>query len=415
MGTEPKYYLLDLFKMAVDAASPHHNLEKYLPKNRSGKAIVIGAGKAAASMARAFENHWQGETTGLVVVPYGHDEKCEKIKIIEASHPTPDQNSQIASGKILELTNALSKEDKVIVLLSGGGSSLLSLPSGEIDFSEKQQINKALLKSGATINEINCVRKHLSAIKGGKLAAYCHPAKIFTYAISDVMGDDPSVIASGPTVGDPTTSSDAINILEKYKITNNVMQWLNDPASETIKPGDPLLNNSTYKIIFKAKDMLDLIEEKAKNDGFHCINLGEQNGEARELAKSHAILIKSKIISKPTLIISGGETTVTVRGNGRGGRNCEYLLALAIALEEHNNIYALAADTDGIDGMEDNAGAIISPDTLMRAGELNLSLPEMLDNNDSYSAFKILGDLITTGPTRTNVNDFRAILVMPES
>lgn len=414
MELEPNKFLLDLFKMAVDAASPHHNLEKHLPENRGGKAIVIGAGKAAAAMARVFEDHWRGDLKGLVVVPYGHGDKCEKIEIIEASHPTPDQNSQAATRKILALTKGLSAEDKVYILLSGGGSSLLSLPAGNIDFSEKQLINKALLKSGATINEINCVRKHLSAIKGGKLAKHCYPAKIYSYAISDVMGDDPSVIASGPTVGDPTTSSDALNILEKYKIPNTVKKWLSEPASETIKPDDPLVKNSHYKIIYSAHDMLSLIEDKAKQEGFDYINLGEHDGEARELAINHAELIKSKNISKPTLIFSGGETTVTVKGNGRGGRNCEYLLSLAIALSEQQNIYALAADTDGIDGMEDNAGAIITPDTLMRAEGLNLSLPDMLDNNDSYSAFKMLGDLITTGPTRTNINDLRAILILPE-
>jgi len=414
MEIDPKKFLLDLFKTAVDAASPHLNLKKHLPINRNGKAIVIGAGKAAAAMARTVENHWQGEINGLVVVPYDHDENCKNITVIEAAHPTPDENSQVASRQILKLTENLTENDQVFVLLSGGGSSLLSMPAGEIDFSEKREINKALLRSGATINEINCVRKHLSAIKGGKLATHCHPATLHTFAISDVMGDDPSVIASGPTVGDPTTSSDAVKILEKYNIPNNVLQWLNEPSSETVRPGDPRLEKTNYKIIFSAKDMLALIEEKQKINGFDCINLREQCGEARELAKTHAALIKSKIISKPTVFISGGETTVTVNGKGRGGRNCEYLLALAIALDGHKNIYALAADTDGIDGMEDNAGAIITPDTLIRAKELNISLPDMLDDNDSYSAFKKLGDLITTGPTRTNVNDFRAILVMPE-
>lgn len=413
MILEPKKFLRHCFDEAVRAANPHQILASYLPDDKSSPAIVIGAGKAAASMAATFERHWQGDISGAVITPYSHSEHCEHIEVIEASHPIPDEASMKAANYVLSLTENLEEEDQVYVLLSGGGSSLMCLPAQGIRFNEKQKINKSLLKSGADIIEINTVRKHLSAIKGGQLAAHCQPAQVNTLCISDVVGDDPSVIASGPTVADPTTSGEAIKILEKYSIEvpKTVRDWLSCSASETPKT----ILNSTYTIIGSANIALKRIEALCADSDIDCINLGELQGDARLLGHNHAQLTKEMKVSKPTLVISGGETTVTVKGNGRGGRDSEYLLSFALTLGEIQNVYALAADTDGIDGSEDNAGALMTPDTLQRANTINLNLPDMLDNNDSYSAFQALNDLIITGPTKTNVNDFRAILVLPKN
>ena len=417
MTIDPKVFLRESLGVALQAAMPINNLPLHLPSDRSKAAIIIGAGKAAASMAAAFENNWHGPISGLVVTPYGHTEICNYIEIIEAAHPTPDHMSIKAAEKILALTTNLSPKDQVFVLLSGGGSSLLTYPPEQVSFEEKQAINKALLKSGADINEINTVRKHLSNIKGGRLTAHCFPAEVHTYAISDVMGDDPSVIASGPTIADNTTSKDAERILNQYNIEtpNSVTDWLNNPASESIKPDNPVLNNSNFTIISNATDALIAAQSYAKNSGIQCLNLGELKGDAVELGKDHAALVLQKKPKEPLLIISGGETTVKVKGNGKGGRNTEYLLSLAIVLKGQRKIYALAADTDGIDGTEDNAGAYIDVTTIDRANSLNIDLNRMLDNNDSYSAFQTLDDLIITGPTRTNVNDYRAILIMPDN
>ena len=414
MDFDAKNFILSCLDVAVEAASAHKTLSAHLPADNKSPAIVISAGKAGASMAAAFENCWKGQIKGLAVAPYYHGEYLKHLELIEASHPIPDHMSVTASKKVFDLASNLSEEDTVFVLLSGGSSSLLSYPAGQFDFSEKQKINSLLLRSGADINEINCIRKHLSAIKGGRLAAHCHPAKLYTLAISDVVGDDPSVIGSGPTVADPTTSRDAIEILKKYDISTSgtVRHWLESPQSETLKDDFECTN---YKIIASATTMLNEVAQFAKKSNIDVINLGELDGNARELGLETANYLKTIKPTKPTLVISGGETTVKVRGNGRGGRNGEYLLSLGLSLNDDGNIYALAADTDGIDGSEDNAGAIITPDTLRRAKELGLDLGTMLNNNDSYSAFSKLADLIITGPTRTNVNDFRAALIMPEN
>jgi hydroxypyruvate reductase len=416
---KPDDFLLSLFDTAVNAASPHQTLPNFLPANSNRKAIVIGAGKAAASMAQSIEQHWQGELSGIVVTRYGHDLPCNKIEVVQASHPVPDNVGEKTAQRILDLVSTLTKDDLVICLISGGGSSLLALPAIGISLTDKQNINKALLRSGAAIDEMNCVRKHLSAIKGGKLAAACHPAQVITYAISDVPGDEATVIASGPTVADPTKSADALAILKRYQIAvpDNVATWLNSSAAETIKPGDKLLDGCEYHLITTPKAALTAAINRAEKSGLSVLSLGDQvEGEASEVAKEHADLVRTIIngeheIKPPCVILSGGETTVTLKGNGRGGRNAEYLLSLANCLQGTPNVYALAADTDGIDGSEDNAGAMLSPDTWQRAAGLNIDPAAMLANNDGYSFFNQLDDLIITGPTRTNVNDFRAIFI----
>lgn len=438
MPFDPQNLLTGLFHVAVAAADPKKVLPGFLDKilkdqlannqstNKSnGKVIVIGAGKAAAAMAVTLENHWEenfvkeSHLSGLVVTAYGHGVPCHQIEVIEAAHPVPDRNSEIAAQRILNLVSGLYENDLVICLLSGGGSSLLALPAPGITLGDKQQINQALLKSGADIHEINCVRKHLSAIKGGRLAAACTPAKLVTFAISDVPGDDPAVIASCPTEADLTTSEQALGILKKYQITisDNVSQWLKSPKSET--PKKPY-ESSVFQIIATAKQSLKAAAAQAEEMGLKALILGDDiTGESRQLAQSHAELITQVLeqgqpIKAPCVLLSGGETTVKVRGNGRGGRNTEYLLSLAMRLQGRANVYALAADTDGIDGLGDNAGAVLSPNSWLKADKLGLNAVKILENNDSYSFFEALEGLVVTGPTQTNVNDFRAILVLPE-
>lgn len=423
MYIDPEQFLTSLFEHAVDAALPAGKLAQYLPANKTGKAIVIGAGKAAASMAQELEKVWQGELTGLVVTRYGHTATCQRIEVIEAAHPVPDSAGREVATRIFNLVTGLTADDVVICLLSGGGSALLSLPAAGISLDDKQTINKALLKSGAAIDEINCVRKHLSAIKGGRLAKATAPAKLITLAISDVPGDADTVIASGPTVSDPTTRHDACAILERYDIAvpSNVLAWLHSEDSETVKAGDSCLANSEFHIIATPQSALEAVAREAVNIGIPCHILSDCiEGESREVAKVHAALAKqiadkSQPFSPPCVIISGGETTVTVKGNGRGGRNSEFLLSLFQELQGHSQIYALAADTDGIDGIEDNAGAFILPKHFKLSQKLALKAQDYLDNNDSYNFFNPLHSLLVTGPTLTNVNDFRAILVLPES
>ncbi|SFC68862.1 glycerate kinase type-2 family protein [Pseudoalteromonas denitrificans] len=420
MIIKPEDFLINLFDMAVQAVLPKDVLANYLPNDTNKPVIVIGAGKAAASMAGALEQHWQGPLSGLVIAPYGHSHSCEHINVIEAAHPVPDETGQEVTKRILQLVKNLTKSDLVICLISGGGSSLLSLPAPSINFSDKKVITKALLKSGANINEINCVRKHLSAIKGGQLAQACFPATIHTYAISDVPNDEASTIASGPTVADPTTSDQALKILIKYKINipDNVRNWLNNPQSETLKEDHPAFINNKFTLIATAKGALNAAQIKAKSAGLNTLVLGDEiEGESKEIAREHAalslnIVKNNQPIPTPCIILSGGETTVTVKGNGRGGRNAEFLLSLAIALQHNKNIYALAADTDGIDGSENNAGCLLTPLTYQIAKSKKLNLETYLKNNDAYSFFQATEQLIVTGPTLTNVNDFRAILIL---
>jgi len=409
-----------MFDAAIAAALPDRSLPAYLPKPPKGRTLVVGCGKAAASMAKAVEDHWKGEFSGLVVTRYGHKARTRKIEVVEAAHPVPDLAGREAAERILKLVQGLSADDLVLFLVSGGGSALLALPAPGLTLTDKQAINKALLKSGANITEMNCVRKHLSAVKGGRLAAACAPAKVVTLAISDIPGDDPAVIASGPTVADPTTFADALAILDKYRITEplTVVNHLRAAREETPKPGDPRLAGTELHMVATPQMSLEAAAEVARKSGVTPLILGDAiEGESREVALVHAGIARQvkrhgQPAKAPCVLLSGGETTVTVRGRGRGGRNAEFLLALAVALNAESGISALAGDTDGVDGTEDNAGAVLTPDSLSRAAARNLDAKAMLADNDGYSFFSGLGDLIITGPTLTNVNDFRALLIL---
>ncbi|MBI3451331.1 MAG: glycerate kinase [Rhodospirillales bacterium] len=417
----PRAVLLSLFGAAVAAADPRLCLPPYLPPAPKGRLVILGAGKASAAMARAVEDNYPGPLSGLVVTRYGHGVPCARIEMVEAAHPVPDATGRAAAARMLAMARELGPDDLALVLISGGGSALLTLPAPGIAFQDMQALTAALLKSGAAIDEINCVRKHLSQIAGGRLAAAAHPARVLTLAISDVPGDDPSAIASGPTVGDPTTLADARRVLAKYAIVPpaSIGDALQRLESETPKPGDPALAGATFRMIASPRMALDAAAAAARAAGFAPLALGDAiEGEAREVARDQArlalrIAAGEDAARPPVAILSGGETTVTVRGGGRGGRNAEFLLALAVALDGAERIHALACDTDGIDGTEDNAGALAGPDTPARARTIGLDARAMLDDNDGYSFFSRLGDLVITGPTHTNVNDFRAILILP--
>ena len=412
-------FLRHLFDVATAAAAPAHCVPLHLPVERSGRLIVIGAGKASAAMARALEDHWPGALAGLVVTRYGFGVPCDCIEIVEAAHPVPDAAGQAAALRILDTVRGLGPDDRVLALISGGGSALLAAPAPGITLEDKQAITSALLKSGASIHEMNCVRKHLSAIKGGRLAAAAWPASVLTLAISDVAGDDPEVIASGPTVGDPTSCADALAVLDRYRISipRNVRARLESGELETPKPDDPRLAKTEFRIIASPSLALKAAAEAARSAGVTPLILGDEiEGEAREVARALAGIAKSCArhgvpVTPPCVLLSGGEATVTIRGQGRGGRNSELMLALAVALQGHPRIAALAGDTDGIDGSEDNAGALIGPDTLARARALGLDPLAALVDNDAYGFFSATGDLLVTGPTLTNVNDFHAIFV----
>jgi hydroxypyruvate reductase len=409
-----------MFAAAVAAVDPLKILQPFLPQPPRGRTIVVGAGKAAAAMAKAVEAHWAGPIEGLVITRYDHGLPCERIEVVEASHPVPDAAGQAAARRVLDKVKGLMADDLVLCLISGGGSALMAIPADGLTLPDKQAVNKGLLKSGANIAEMNCVRKHLSAIKGGRLAAAAYPAKVVSLMISDVPGDDPSVIASGPTVADPSTRADALAVIRKYGITTSdaVLRHLESEACETPKPGDNRLATVESHIIGTPQAALDAAADVARAAGLTPIILGDLEGEARDVALVHAGIARqiarhSQPAKAPAVIISGGETTVTVRGNGRGGRNAEFLLALAVALDGHPGISAVAGDTDGIDGTEDNAGALLAPDSLARAAAKQVSAKAALANNDGYGFFSSIGDLIVTGPTRTNVNDFRAIIIRP--
>lgn len=413
-----------LFDAALAAARPATCLAPYIAKLQppKGRTIVIGAGKASAAMARAVEDQWPHPLEGLVVTRYGYGEACKRIEIIEAAHPVPDDKGREAAGRIYERVQGLSADDLLLCLISGGASALLALPAPGLTLNDKQDVNRALLKSGANIVEMNTVRKHLSAIKGGRLAIAAQPARVLSWLISDVPNDDPGVIGSGPTVADKTTFADALAVLAKYRIDPpvTVLKHLQEGAAgrieETPKPGDPRLSNVETIMVATPRRSLEAAAAVAKEHGVEVVMLGDNlEGEARELGAAHArqAIELAKRGGKPVAILSGGETTVTVRGKGRGGRNVEYLLAQAIAASGASGIWGLSADTDGVDGAEDIAGAIFTPDTLARARAKGRDPQAMLDDNDGHGFFGLLGDSLITGPTRTNVNDFRVTLIAP--
>ncbi len=417
---EARSLLREMLDAAIASAQPSvcvpPNLPEMAPK---GRFIVIGAGKASAAMARVVEDRWQGALEGLVITRYGYQVPCRRIEIVEAAHPVPDAAGMAAAERMLDLVSGLTEDDFVLCLISGGGSALMPLPLAGISLADKKAVNTALLASGATISEINCLRRHISAIKGGRLAAACAPARVLTLMISDVPGDNPIDIASGPLVADPTTLSDALEIVDRYGLTlpKSVMDVLNDPASESVKPGDPRLATGEARIIAAPQLALEAAAAVARSHGIAPFILGDAiEGEACEVGTvlggiARQIALRDQPFAKPCVLLSGGETTVTLRGDGRGGRNVEFLLSLAVALDGLAGVHALAADTDGVDGVEEVAGAIAAPDTLRRAAALGLSARSELANNNGHGFFEALGDQVITGPTRTNVNDFRAILI----
>ena len=412
MSEEPKSLLRGLLDAAFASALPARCLPAQLPQPPAGRTVVIGAGKAAAAMARAVEEHWQGPLEGLVVTRYGHRVPTDAVEVVEAAHPVPDAGGRAAAARILALAEGLEPDDLALCLISGGGSALLTLPAPGVALADKQAVTGALLRSGATIGEINCVRKHLSAIKGGRLGAACHPARLVSLLISDVPGDDPAVIGSGPTVPDPTTFAEALAVLRSYGIDEPaaLIRHLEQGAEETPKEGDSRLAGAETRIVATPAMALAAAADAAREAGYAPVILGDAlEGEARALAREHAALARDAATG--TVLLSGGEATVTVTGAGRGGPNAEYALALALALEGAPGIFAIACDTDGIDGTEDNAGALVTPETLARGRAAGEDAAARLAANDAYGFFAALDDLVMTGPTLTNVNDFRAILV----
>lgn len=421
MAQASRELLRRMFDAAINAAQPAHCIPPHLPAPPRGRTLVIGAGKASAAMAKAFEDSWRGELSGLVVTRYGYGVSCRRIEIVEAAHPLPDAAGLAAAGRIWNLAQGLTEDDLVVCLISGGGSALLALPLDGLTLEDKQAVNKALLKSGATISEMNCVRRHLSAIKGGRLAAACHPARVLTLLLSDVPGDKPMDIASGPTVADPTTCADALDVIRRYGIDvpPNVRRILEGGRGETVKPGDPRLARAEARLVATPQMALEAAAAVAREAGLPVMILGDSiEGEARDVGKAFGgiarqVLRYGQPIEAPCVLLSGGETTVTVRGNGRGGRNVEFLLSLGVALDGHPGVFAIAGDTDGVDGLEEIAGAILAPDSLARAWAKGIRPKDSLADNDAHSFFEALGDSVVTGPTLTNVNDFRAILIQP--
>lgn len=409
-----------MFDAAVTAALPQTCVPPFLPPEPAGgRLVVLGAGKASAAMARAAEVHYGHPLEGLVVTRYGHAVECDGIEIVEAAHPVPDAAGRKAAERILALAETLTEEDTVICMISGGGSALLALPAPGVSFEEKTAINKALLRSGATIGEMNVVRRHLSAVKGGRLAAACHPARVVTLMISDVPGDDPGVIASGPTVADPTGCADALEVIGRYgiEVSAAVISALEAGRLETVKPGDPRLGRAETHLIATPQAALEAAAQVARDAGYAAHILGDAlEGEARDVGvlmagMARQVAVRDQPFARPCVMLSGGETTVTVRGQGRGGRNVEFLLSLAVALDSLRGVWAIAGDTDGVDGAEEVAGAMVTPQTLETAVAQGLSARARLDDNDGHGFFEAIGAQVVTGPTLTNVNDFRAILV----
>ena len=419
MTGSPQDLLRAMFHAAVEAARPENIVPQHLPSPPKGRTIVLGGGKASAAMAKAVEEHWPAPLEGLIVTRYGHAVPCRRIEIVEAAHPVPDAPGRAAAERILKLAQEAGPDDLVLFLISGGGSALLALPAPGLTLEDKQAVNRALLASGADIAQMNVVRKHLSAIKGGRLAAAAHPAKVVSLLISDVPGDDPSAIASGPTVPDPSTFAEARAVLARYRIEPppSVKAHLERAAEETPKPGDPRLAGVETIMIATPQLSLEAAAEVARTAGVQPLLLGDAlEGEAAEVGKvmagmAHSVVQHGHPLPPPCVLLSGGETTVTVKGHGRGGRNVEFLLSLAVALNGLPGVWAIAGDTDGIDGAEEVAGAVVTPNTLTRAAAKGINAKVSLAENDGHGFFAALGDGVVTGPTLTNVNDFRAILI----
>lgn len=420
----PREALASIFATGLAAADPARLFDGRLPDPPRGRTVVVGAGKASAAMCRAFEQAWAAAghepPSGLVVTRYGHAVPCRSVAVVEAAHPVPDAAGQEAARRILSLAGSLGPDDLLVALISGGGSALLSLPVAGVTPEEKRDLSRALLRSGAPIAAMNCVRRHLSAVKGGRLAVAAAPARVVTYLISDVPGDDPAAIASGPTCPDASTLAEARAVLETYGIAapDSVRAALADSANETPKPGHPAFERASTVMLATAQDALEAAAAEARRLGYTPMILGDAiEGEAREVGRVLAAVARQarrrgQPAAAPLALLSGGETTVTVRGSGgRGGRNVEFLLGLALALDGEPGIHALACDTDGIDGTEDNAGAVVTPDTLARMRAAAVDPAGALARNDAYAAFTAVGDLVMTGPTLTNVNDLRVILV----
>jgi len=420
---DPKAFLIDLFSAAVSAADPARSIREHLPEHPRGRTVVIGAGKASAAMAKAFEEAWQaadrGPLSGLVVTRYGHGAPTSQIEVAEASHPVPDAAGEEAARRMLGLVSGLTSDDLVVALISGGGSALLSLPAQGITAEDKREVNRALLAGGVPIQGMNCVRKHLSAIKGGRLAAAAHPAKVVTLVISDIPRDDPALVASGPTIPDATTRHDALAIVKRYRLElpARVVRWLNDERCAAPHPNEPVFARNEVHLIATAQKSLEAAARLSGERGIPARILSDAiEGEAREAGGFHAAIAgqisrRGEPFAPPVVLLSGGETTVTLRHKGRGGRNSEFLLSLALGISGQSGVFALAADTDGIDGSQDNAGAYADGSSMERMRAAGIDPRASLDRNDAYSAFDAAGDLIVTGPTGTNVNDFRAVLI----
>lgn len=416
---EERQFLVKLFEAAVEAAKPERVMQQFLPAMPKGRTIIVGAGKGSAQMAQAFERFWDGPLSGMVVTRYGFGVKCERIEILEASHPVPDKNGLIASKRLCDAVSGLTEDDLVVALISGGGSALLPAPPDGMSLEDEIAVNRALLASGAPISAMNAVRKHLSTIKGGRLAALAAPARVVSLVVSDIPGDNPDEVASGPTVPGRATRADALKAVKQYGIVlpDNAMARLMSPEADAPRPDNPEFAKNEVRIIASAAVSLEAAAVAAKQAGIEAAILSDAiEGEAREAGKVHAaiareVAIRDRPFRKPVAILSGGETTVTVRGEGKGGRNSEFLLAFAIATNGFDRIQALAADTDGIDGSETNAGAFADGGSVQRMLAKGLDPAALLADNDAWSAFNAIGDLFEPGPTGTNVNDFRAIII----
>lgn len=420
---DPKAFLEALFHAAVAAADPAKVLAANLPEKPKGRTVVIGAGKGAAQMAQVFERVWDGPLSGAVVTRYGYGARCERIDVLEASHPLPDKNGLKASHRLMQEVSGLSEDDLVVALICGGGSALLPMPAGDLTLEDEIAVNRALLASGAPISAMNAVRKHVSVIKGGRLSAAAYPARVVSLVVSDIPGDDPALVASGPTIPDGSTREDALRFIERYRLDlpQKAMDFIRRGDSAAPTPSDPRFASNTVRLVASAAVSLEAVAEAVRAAGVEAVILSDaMEGEASEVGRVHAaiareVAVRNRPFRKPVVILSGGETTVTIkeggRGEGKGGRNSEFLLSLALGIDGCAGVSALAADTDGIDGSEDNAGAFADGTSIARLAANNIDAAALLDRNDSWSAFDTIGDIFKPGPTGTNVNDFRAILV----